>query len=79
MPESMPEVTVHTDGAGLPIAQLAKQAGIVDSTSEALRLITQRGLKVDGDVVSDKGLTIQSGTTVVVQAGKRRFARVTLR
>ncbi len=79
MPESMPEVTVHTDGAGLPIAQLAKQAGIVDSTSEALRLIAQRGLKVDGDVVSDKGLTIPPGTTVVVQAGKRRFARVTLR
>ena len=38
-----------------PIAQLAKQAGIVESTSEALRLIAQRGLKVDGDVVADKG------------------------
>ena len=62
--------------AGLPIAQLAKQAGVVDSTSEALRLIAQRGLKVDGEVVADKGLTIRRGTTVVVQAGKRRFARV---
>ena len=65
-----------TAGAGMPIAQLAKQAGIVDSTSEALRLIAQRGLKVDGDVVADKGLVIAAGRTVVVQAGKRKFARV---
>ena len=56
----------------------AKQAGIVDSTSEALRLIAQRGLKVDGDVVADKSLAIAAGRTVVVQAGKRKFARVTV-
>jgi tyrosyl-tRNA synthetase len=79
LPESMPEVTLHANGAAMPIAQLARQAGIVDSTSEALRLIAQRGLKVDGDVVADKSLAIAPGATVVVQAGKRRFARVTLR
>ncbi len=78
-PESMPEVTLQTAGAGMPIAQLAKQAGVTDSTSEALRLIAQRGLKVDGDVVADKALTIAAGRTVVVQAGKRKFARVTVR
>jgi tyrosyl-tRNA synthetase len=78
LPESMPEVTLRTAAAGLQIAQLAKQAGIVDSTSEALRLIAQRGLKVDGDVVADKGLVIAAGRTVVVQAGKRKFARVTV-
>ncbi len=75
----MPEVTLTTAGAGLPIAQLAKQAGIVDSTSEALRLIAQRGLKVDGDVVADKALIIAPGRTIVVQAGKRKFARVTVK
>src|SRR5690349_8564538 len=58
MPENMPELTLHANGAGMPIAQLAKQAGIVDSTSEALRLIAQRGLKVDGDVIGDKSLVI---------------------
>jgi tyrosyl-tRNA synthetase len=79
LPETMPEITVQTGGAGLGVPQLAKQAGIVDSTSEALRLIAQRGLKVDGDVVADKGATIPAGRTVVVQAGKRRFARVTVR
>jgi tyrosyl-tRNA synthetase len=78
LPENMPEVTVATAGAGLPIAQLAKQAGIVESTSEALRLIAQRGLKVDGDVVVDKALAIAAGRIVVVQAGKRKFARVTV-
>jgi len=77
-PENMPEITVATAGAGMPIAQLAKQAGVTESTSEALRLIAQRGLKVDGDVVADKALTIAAGRTVVVQAGKRKFARVTL-
>ena len=79
VPDNMPEVTLHVDGAGMPIAQLAKQAGIVESTSEALRLIAQRGLKVDGDVVADKGLRIPAGRTIVVQAGKRKFARVTVK
>jgi tyrosyl-tRNA synthetase len=78
LPEDMPEVTLHANGAGMPIAQLAKQAGIVASTSDALRLIQQRGLKIDGDVVADKSQVVASGTTVVVQAGKRRFARVTV-
>ena len=79
LPEDMPEVTLQSAGAGLPIAQLAKQAGIVDSTSEALRLIAQRGMKIDGDVIADKALLIAAGRTVVVQAGKRRFARVTVK
>ena len=78
LPENMPEVTLRTNGAGLPIAQLAKQAGIVDSTSEALRLIAQRGLRLDGEVVADKGLVVAAGTTVIVQAGKRKFARVAI-
>ncbi len=78
MPENMPHVTLHSAGAPMPIAQLAKQAGVVDSTSEALRLIAQRGLRVDGEVVADKALAVSAGSTVVVQAGKRRFARVTV-
>ncbi len=79
LPDDIPEVTLHAAGAGMPVAQLAKQAGIVASTSDALRLIQQRGLKLDGDVVVDKSLIVASGTTVVVQAGKRRFARVTVK
>ena len=79
LPDNMPEITLQSAGAGLAVPQLAKQAGVVDSTSEALRLIAQRGLKVDGNVVADKTMTIAAGRTVVVQAGKRKFARVTVR
>jgi tyrosyl-tRNA synthetase len=78
LPENIPAVALHTNGQGLAIAQLCKQAGLTASTSEALRLIEQRGLKVDGDVVTEKTLTIAAGKTVVVQAGKRKFARVTV-
>jgi tyrosyl-tRNA synthetase len=78
LPENMPQVTLHTNGAGLAVAQLAKQAGLVESTSEALRLIAQRGLKLDGEVVADKSKTVAAGVTVIVQAGKRKFARVTV-
>ncbi len=79
LPDDMPEIVLSAPPGGMPIAQLAKQAGIVDSTSEALRLIAQRGMKVDGDAVADKSLVIPAGRTVVVQAGKRRFARVTVK
>ena len=79
LPDDMPEVTIDTAGAGIAIANLAKQAGVVASTSEALRLIAGRGLKLDGEVVADKGATVPAGATVVVQAGKRRFARVAVR
>jgi tyrosyl-tRNA synthetase len=78
MPESMPEITLHTAGAGLAIPQLCKQAGLTSSTSEAMRLVEQRGLKIDGDVVTDKASVIAAGRTVVVQAGRRKFARVTV-
>jgi len=78
VPQHMPEVTLRNNGKGLTIAQLCKQAGLTASTSEALRLIEQGGIKLDGDRVSDKALVVAVGSTVVVQAGKRRFARVTV-
>jgi tyrosyl-tRNA synthetase len=64
-------------GAPLPIGALLKQAGLVPSTSEALRLVEQGGVRIDGSVVSDKALKVAAGT-FVVQVGKRKFARVTL-
>ena len=78
MPENMPEVTLHSGGKGLALPQVCKQAGLTASTSEAMRLIEQRGLKVDGEVVADKALVVAAGTTAVIQAGKRKFARVTI-
>jgi tyrosyl-tRNA synthetase len=75
VPDVIPELALS--GAPLGIAALLKQAGLVPSTSEATRLIDQGGVRVDGAVVSDKGLKLAAGT-VVVQVGKRKFARVTL-
>jgi tyrosyl-tRNA synthetase len=64
-------------GGPLAIGQLLKQAGLAPSTSEALRLVEQGGVRIDGSVVSDKALKVAPGT-FVVQVGKRKFARVTL-
>ena len=75
IPDEVPELSLG--GAPLAIGNLLKQAGLVPSTSEALRLIDQGGVRIDGVVVSDKALKLLPGT-VVVQVGKRKFARVTL-
>ena len=68
---------VHLTGAPLAIGALLKQAGLAPSTSEALRLVEQGGVRIDGAVVGDKALKLGVGTCVV-QVGKRKFARVTL-
>ena len=75
IPDEIPEVALS--GAPLGIGQLLKQANLCPSTSEALRMVEQGGVRIDGAVVSDKGLKVDAGT-VVVQVGKRKFARVTL-
>jgi tyrosyl-tRNA synthetase len=76
IPDEIDELTL--DGAPLAIGVLLKRAGLVPSTSEAMRLIGQRGVRIDGAVVEDRALQVGAGTCVV-QVGKRRFARVTLR
>jgi len=78
LPEDMPEVTLQLASDSIGVAQTMKQAGLVDSTSEANRLIDGGGLKLNGERVSDKGLMLTRGTSVVAQAGKRRFALITL-
>jgi tyrosyl-tRNA synthetase len=78
LPEDMPEVTVSASTGIIGIAQLLKQAGLVESTSDALRMITQGAVKLDGERVIDKALQLQTGSVVVAQVGKRKFARVTV-
>jgi tyrosyl-tRNA synthetase len=75
IPEQLEEISLS--GAPLAIGTLLKQAGLAPSTSEALRLVDQGGVRIDGAVVSDRGLKVAAGTCVV-QVGKRKFARVTL-
>jgi tyrosyl-tRNA synthetase len=75
IPDDVPEVALA--GAPLGIPQLLKMAGLCPSTSEAMRMIDQGGVRLDGGVISDKAVKIAAGT-FVLQVGKRKFARVTL-
>jgi tyrosyl-tRNA synthetase len=76
LPEEMPELEIDAGPDGLPIANLLKAAGLVSSTSEALRLLKQGAVRIDGERVEDRGLSIPAGARHVVQVGKRRLARI---
>ncbi len=78
IPEDIEEVVLDAGMEGLGIGQILKQASLTASTSEALRMIDQGGVKLNGEKVSDKGLVLKPGEPFVVQVGKRKFARVTL-
>jgi tyrosyl-tRNA synthetase len=79
IPKDLPEIELVAPPEGMPIPQVLKQAGLAASTSEAIRLIGQGGVKLEGERLSDKGLLMQKGASVVMQIGKRRFARVTMK
>ena len=78
LPDEIPEVTLAGGATGLPIAQVLKQAGLTSSTSEAMRMIEQGGVKLNGEKVSDKSLVLQSSAPFVLQIGKRKYARITI-
>ncbi len=78
LPDEIPEKTLQGGKAGLPIAQILKQAGLTGSTSEAMRMIEQGGVKLNGEKVADKLLNLKKGETAVLQVGKRKFARVVI-
>ncbi len=88
MPEGIPEITVKVHGDDrkstpgkvpeMAITKVLKESQLVSSASEALRMIEQGGVRIDGEKVTDKGLSVKRGKTVVLQVGKRKFARVTL-
>jgi tyrosyl-tRNA synthetase len=78
LPDDMPEISLPGIEGGLPVPQLLKQTGLVASTSEAIRQIAGGGVRLDGERVADKGVSVPVGATVVAQVGKRKFARVTI-
>jgi tyrosyl-tRNA synthetase len=71
------EIAVPSEGIKLP--QLLKQSGLLASTSEAIRKIGERGVRIDGEVVENKDAMFQSGASFILQVGKRSFLRVSLR
>lgn len=78
MPDEIADVSVISRDGTLGIAHLLKDAGLVNSTSEAFRMIKQGAVKIDGERVADRSIEIAAGTTHVYQVGKRKFARVSV-
>jgi len=78
VPDDVPEVSLIIEGESIGIAQLLKMAGLVESTSEAMRTIKQGGVKIDSVKVEDKNLQINKGPSVVAQVGKRKFVKITV-
>ncbi len=79
VPENIPEVTIEAPQGELAIANLLKEAGLVSSTSEALRSIQQGAVRIEGERIEDTHLKISPGTSHLYQVGKRRFARVSVK
>ena len=78
IPDDMPEVTFHLEGEAMGIANLLKAANLVNSTSDAMRMIKQGAVKINGDRVEDTKLQLSEKGEAVYQVGKRKFARITL-
>ena len=78
IPDDMPELTVTLTADGMGIASLLKEASLVASTSEAMRMIKQGAVKIDGEKVDDPKLQLSVAGEAVYQVGKRKFARITL-
>ncbi|MBI3221926.1 MAG: tyrosine--tRNA ligase, partial [Nitrosomonadales bacterium] len=78
LPDDMPEISVTAADGVMAVPQLLKSADLVGSTSEAIRMIQQGAVKLDGERVNDKNDTVSSGRVLVAQVGKRKFARITV-
>lgn len=79
MPDDIPELTLDSNGQSLSIVQALKLSGLTASTSEALRMIDQGGVRADGGKVTDKSLLLSVNVAVVLQVGKRKYAKVMLK
>ena len=77
--EDIPEVTVVAEGGSIPLGKLLKEAGLVASASEGNRNIDQGGVKIGGDKVTDRTMKITSGMNFIVQVGKRKWAKVSVK
>ncbi|MFT6419316.1 MAG: tyrosyl-tRNA synthetase [Cognaticolwellia sp.] len=79
VPDDIAEVEVVSDNGEIAIANLLKDAGLVASTSEAMRMIKQGAAKIEGEKVVDNKLVISAGTSAIYQVGKRKFAKVSVK
>jgi tyrosyl-tRNA synthetase len=78
LPDDIPEVQVSAPDAAMPLRNVIKEAGLTKSTSEASRMLAQGAVRVDGERLTDLDRVLSVGDTLLLQVGKRRFARVTV-
>lgn len=78
LPEKVPEKSIDCAGKEVPIRNLLKEAGLVSSTSEAMRMIRQGAVRIDGSKVEDTDLSLPAGTSGIFQVGKRKFLKISL-
>ena len=79
LPADIPEILIPVPAAGLSLAAILKEAGLVGSNGEGNRMIDQKAVKVDQQKVEDRGLVLPVGATYLLQVGPRRYARATLK
>lgn len=79
IPDDIPEVILHVDSGNIGLPLALKQAGLVSSTSEGMRMIDQGAVKINGDKISDKSFILNNGIEYIVQVGKRKFAKMVLK
>ena len=78
MPEKIQESDMTAENGEMPLSNILKNAGLVNSSSEGFRMIKQGAVKIDGEKVEDLNIKIKSGTSHIYQVGKRRFAKINL-
>lgn len=78
MPDDMPEIELIVGEEGMQIAHIMKQAGLTESTSEAIRMLNQGAVRLDSEKVLDKNLRLTHNKSIILQVGKRRFAKIVL-
>lgn len=76
LPDDIPEITLTVGAEGMAIANVLKEAGLTNSTSDAMRMIKQGAAKIDGEKITDKSLLIQAGVESIFQVGKRKYAKI---
>jgi tyrosyl-tRNA synthetase len=79
LPDDMPELELVVENGEIAIANLLKEAGLVASTSEAMRMIKQGAAKIEGEKITDNKLVIKAGSSSVYQVGKRKFAKISIK
>ena len=79
MPDDIESVEVESVDGQIGVAAMLKAAGMVESNGEANRNIDQKGVRINGEIVTDRGLKIKAGETLTVQVGKRRWKKITVK